>query len=88
MSYLLYQRPCLKDPQPLEFNSLDVRHTVPFRKLKDPMEYKYNCYTECPYKPPRTKGELIEGFDFNNDLWDYKPTSCMYTTTVKYLCLN
>jgi hypothetical protein len=87
MSYLSYQRSCIKDPQPLEFNSIDVRHTVPFKKLKDPLEYKYNCYTEKPYCPPRSK-KVIEGFDFNNDTWDYAPTSCLYTTTGRYLCVN
>jgi len=81
-----YRRPCEKDPQPLEFNAIDVRHTVPFRKLQDPLEYKYACFTKTPYNPNKKK--LIENFDFHNDLWDYAPTSCMYTTTGNYLCIR
>jgi len=81
MSYIKYQRPCFKKPQQIELNVADVRRTVPFNKLSDPLEYKYQCWQPQTYSPPQ-----IEGFDFNNDLWDYNPSKCMYSANGVYIC--
>jgi hypothetical protein len=91
MSYIQYQRPCFQEPQPLEFNAIDIRKTVSFNKLQDPYEYKYECYMEGPHLPPipkRKRVRVVEGFDFHHDLVDYKPTNCMYTTVGSYICVN
>ena len=86
MSYLKYQKPCFNGPQPLEFNAINIRNTIPYRKVNDPLEYKYACYRPINSIPKRSR--VLEHFDFSHDLVDYKPTNCMFTVSGAYLCTN
>jgi hypothetical protein len=90
MSY--YQRSCEKDPQPIEFNNIDVKHTVAFRKETNPYIYKYKCGGPVSHKFVITKRNgkrTIETFDFNTPYTvDYAPKPCIYTVSGSYLCLK
>lgn len=86
MSFEQYQRACKVDPQPLEFNNINIRRTVPFRKNMDPLDYKYRC-TSQPIQLVKKK-KVVEHFDFANDTVDYKPMPCMFSVSGSYICIK
>ena len=91
MSYSQYQRACRSDPQPLEFNNVNIINTIAYHKLMDPLEYKYACRQQTPQKVRLVrKGNVIEKFDFAHDIRDYNPPkpACLFTVAGSYLCTN
>ncbi len=86
-----YQRACSENPQPLEFNNVNVINTIAYHKLMDPLEYKYACQQQAPQKVRLVKkGKVIEAFDLSNNIRDYNPPkkACLFTVAGTYLCTN